>query len=176
MVTPPVPVLAHRGFVVSMLLRPKGEQELRLNETRLRHLVEAVACGESSETLFAALRAEEELKKILLQQLADVQEREKVVSLDTKRLAHDLRARLGDIKALLSRHTLQARQILKTLLEEPLVCEPFQEGGQSGYRFSGIANYGRFLPTGTFTNHGGGGHPQPDLFVPSVRVPLRTTG
>jgi DNA invertase Pin-like site-specific DNA recombinase len=62
------------------------ERELSLIETRLRHLVEAVAQGQGTDSLFATLHAEEDRKKALLHQLGELNNREKVIHLDAKRL------------------------------------------------------------------------------------------
>ena len=95
------------------------ERELALVETRLRHLVEAVARGEGSDALFAGLRVEEGRKKVLLDELGTVQELGQVVSMEPRRVAFDLRSRLGDVKGLLTRHIAQARQMLGKLIEAP---------------------------------------------------------
>ena len=68
----------------------------------------------------------------------------KVVSLDAKRLAKDLRSRLGDLPALFARHVPQARQMLRKLLDGHIVCEPITEGGKAGYRFTVTGTFDRY--------------------------------
>jgi hypothetical protein len=51
--------------------------------------VEAIANGQGSHSVFTSLHAEEERKKTLLHQLADLNDREKVVFLDAKRLLRE---------------------------------------------------------------------------------------
>lgn len=100
-----------------------------------------------------------------------------VVSLDMKRLATDLRSRLGDIPALLSRHVPQARQMLKKLLDGHILCEPIVDNGKAGYRFTATGTFDRLLTGVKIVNgsaiYSGGGHPLPALFCPTIRVPLR---
>lgn len=133
------------------------ERELSLIETRLHHLVEAVARGQATDALFANLRAEEDRKKAILRELDQMDSLMSIASLDAKRIAKNLESRLGDVKGLLSRHVPKTRQILRKLLDGPLVCEPFQEGGSRGYRFRGRGTYARLLSVRQATNDGGGG-------------------
>ena len=51
-----------------------------------------------------------------------------------------------DAKSLLRRHTTQARQILRRLLEKPLICEVIEEGGKKGYRVTGQGSYLHLIP------------------------------
>ena len=69
-----------------------------------------------------------------------------VASLNARRLRKELAGRLANVKGLLSRHVPQARQILRKLVVGRLECEPFEEGGQRGYRIVGQGTYERFLP------------------------------
>ena len=61
-------------------------------------------------------------------------------------MRRQLGAQFADAKAFLGRHISQARQILKKLIEKPLVCEAFEEGGQRGYRITGQGSYLKLLP------------------------------
>jgi hypothetical protein len=49
------------------------------------------------------------------------------------------------------------------------------EGGEAGYRFTATRTFDRLLTGFKVVHESGGGHPLPDLFCPTVRVPLRTT-
>jgi len=62
-----------------------------------------------------------------------------------------LKARLADTKALLSRHTLEARQMLRKLLVEGLEFTPVEVNGRKGYRFTGAGSYGPLLDGETFS-------------------------
>lgn len=66
--------------------------------------------------------------------------------LDQARMKRDLRGRLADAKTLLKRHIPQARQVLRKLIEKPLICEMVEENGGRGYRITGQGTYLRLLP------------------------------
>ncbi len=134
-------------------------RELSLIESRLTHLVEAIATGDKSEALFATLRSEEARKKVLQTQLTELDDLSMIVSLDAKRVARDLRERVSDVRGLLGRHVTQARQMLRKVLDGKIVCEPFEENGVRGYRYRATGSYGRLFASGLAgVNQGGGGH------------------
>ena len=81
----------------------------------------------------------------MAQELSRLDSLAQVVSLDAKRLAKDLRSRLGDIPALFSRHVSLARQMLRKLLDGHILCEPIMEGGRAGYRFTATGTFDRLL-------------------------------
>ena len=64
-------------------------------------------------------------------------------TLDTEALERDVTTRAADARALLGRHVTQARQMLRSLLEGRLACEPFDDGTGRGYTFAAIGT-----PTG----------------------------
>ncbi len=121
------------------------ERELSLIEAKEKHLVAAVSRGEAVEPLLAALKAEGERKKVLVQDLAGMDEVAKVVSLDAKRLQRDLNAQATDVRGLLSKHVPQARQMLRKLLVGRLDVTPIERNGQKGYLFEGKGSYGKLL-------------------------------
>jgi hypothetical protein len=126
------------------------ERELSLGEQRQRHLIEAVKRGEPVESLVAALKVEEDRKKVLEGELASLIEMEKVASLDTQRIKKDLMVRAADVRGLLGRRGPQTRQLLRKLVVDRLGCEPFEEGDRRGYRVSGTGTYARLLPGGEY--------------------------
>ena len=85
------------------------------------------------------------------------EEHERAGDMDAKRLAKDLRSRLGDIPALFARHVPQARQMLRKLLDGHIVCEPIMEGGRAGYRFTATGTFDRLLTGFKVVNESGGG-------------------
>ncbi|HEX3203773.1 MAG TPA: hypothetical protein VHQ67_03405 [Nitrospiraceae bacterium] len=129
-------------------------RELSLVETRLRHLVEAIARGQGSDSLFASLREEEARKKVVVGQLADLNNLGNVTSLDAKALVRNLRRRLRDMKALLARHVPETRQMVRQLIEGKLICRPILEGSRLGFQFASTGTYGDLLQC---TNESGGG-------------------
>ena len=135
----------------------KLQRELSLIETRLHHLVEAIANGQGSQSVFSSLHDEEARKKTLLQELADLNNKENAISLDVKRLWRQLQERIGNLKGLLGRHTPQARAILRKLIEGHIICQPYLDDGKVGYRFSATGTYGPLLADSLRTNDSGGG-------------------
>ena len=105
----------------------------------------AVSRGDAVEPLLAALKAEGERKKVLVQDLAGMDEVAKVVSLDAKRLQRDLNAQATNVRGLLAKHVPQARQMLRKLLVGRLDVTPIERNGQKGYRFEGTGTYGKLL-------------------------------
>ena len=133
------------------------ERELSLIQTRLHHLVETIANGKSTDSVIASLHQEEARKKVVAQELSRLDSLAQVVSLDAKRLAKNLRSRLGDIPALFSRHVSLARQMLRKLLDGHILCEPIMEGGRAGYRFTATGTFDRLLTGFKVVNESGGG-------------------
>ena len=131
--------------------------ELSLIETRLHHLVELVATGRCTEAVITALDEEETSKKSLVQELARLDELAQAMSLDEKRLTKQLLDRLGDLPALFGRHIPLARNMLHTLLEGRILCEPIEEDGKPGYRFTATGTFDRLLAGVSVLNDGGGG-------------------
>jgi hypothetical protein len=65
---------------------------------------------------------------------------------DDRRLRDELRAHLGDLRALLRSDVARTRQILRKLLVGRLACAAFDQGGRRGYRFTGQGSYAELLP------------------------------
>jgi site-specific DNA recombinase len=122
------------------------ERELSLIEAHEDNLVDAIARGENMEPLLARLRLEECRKKELIAELDSLTKPANIVDLDKARLKRNLLDRVADAKSLLRRHTTQARQILRKLLEKPLMCEVIEEGGKKGFRVTGQGSYLYLIP------------------------------
>ena len=60
-------------------------------------------------------------------------------------LERDLQTRLTDWQGLLHRQPVQARQILRRLLEGKLIFTPRREAAEAFYEVTGQASYGRLL-------------------------------
>jgi hypothetical protein len=132
-------------------------RELSIMQTRVHHLVEAVANGRGTDDVFEGLRQEEARKKILVAELAQLDALTETISLDEKRIVQTLRTRLGDLPALFGRHVPLARQMLRNLLDGHIMCEPIVEGGKPGYRFAATGTFDRLLTGMRVGNDGGGG-------------------
>jgi hypothetical protein len=146
-----------------------------LVEARLRHLVEAVATGRSTDAIFDELGKEEAAKKSLAAQLDSLTQRASLTSLDGKRIERALVERVADVKGLLGQHVPQTRQMLRKLISGRIQCAPFNDARGRGYNLAATGTYARLLSEKMLVKDGGGGHPQPALFYPTIRVPLRAT-
>lgn len=146
------------------------ERELSLIQTRLHHLVELIANGRGTDSVINSLHQEEARKKLLVGELERLDNLARVVALDAKRLAKDLRSRLEDVPTLFVRHVPQARQMLRRLLDGHIVCEPIVEGGKPGYRFTATGTFDRLLTGMKVVNESGGGQGSrtPDPYVANV--------
>ncbi len=133
------------------------QRELSLIQTRIHHLVEAVASGRGTDDVFQALRQEEARKKVLVAELAQLEALTETISLDEKRIVQMVRARLGDLPALFGRHVPLARQMLRKLLDGHIMCEPILEDGRRGYRFTATGTFDRLLTGVSVGIDGGGG-------------------
>ena len=119
--------------------------------------MEVVATGKGTASILDALEGEEERKQTIVRELARFDAIAETVSLDEKRLTKQLLERLGNLPALFGRHVPIARQILRKLLDGHILCEPIEEGGKPGYRFTATGTFDRLLTGATLVNHGGGG-------------------
>ena len=133
------------------------ERELALVQTRIHHLVEAIANKGGSEEIFRPLHLEETRKKTLVAELAQLDAMADTISLDEKRIVQTVRARLRDLPALFGRHVPLARQMLRKLLDGHIHCEPIIEAGKPGYRFTATGTFDRLLTGVQVVNDGGGG-------------------
>jgi site-specific DNA recombinase len=135
--------------------RTQIERELSLIEAQEHRLVEAVKRGDPIDPLVAALRAEENRKRALTAELANLADAARIAALDVKRVQQSLRARVADVRGLLGRRIPQTRQLLRKLLIGRLECEGFVEPGGKGYRFRGEATYAGLLTGAAATSNGG---------------------
>jgi len=103
---------------------------------------------------------------------------------DAKRIEQQLTDRAGEITHLLGQHVPQTRQILRKLIPDEIVdgkrgpgrivCTRIDDERGKGYSFLAQGSYSRLLGSGlAVVTNGGGGHPLPALFCPTLRVPLR---
>ena len=134
-------------------------RELSLLETRLQHLVELIASGHGTPTVVQSLHREESRKESLVAEVAQLQALTTTLSLDERQITKRLRDALGHHPALLGRHVPLARQMLRTLLEGQILCEPIEEDHRPGYRFTATGTFGRLLTGTSVVNAGGGGDP-----------------
>lgn len=142
----------HRaGQVATLDRRAAVERELSLIEAKQVNLVDAIAAGDKSRMLLDRLKAEEIRREELIRELERMEVAGHIGSLDEARFKRELKVRLADMRGLLARHVASARQLLKTLLEQPLRFEKVEEGGRWRYRIFGTGSYLPLLqyPSGT---------------------------
>ena len=96
--------------------------------------------------LLAKLKEEETRKELLVVELESLMKCGHITELDEARLKRDLRQRVSDSKALLSRHKAQARQVLRKLLDQPLMFLQSSENGKAGYKVTGQGSLLKLLP------------------------------
>lgn len=121
------------------------ERELSLIETRLQHLVDAIARGLATDSVIANLHSEEGRKKTLLRELEQLVSLQEITVFDAKRIAKDLHGRISDATSLLGRYTPQARQVLRKLLTGRIQCSPVEKDGVKGLAFTATGNYVRLI-------------------------------
>jgi hypothetical protein len=93
------------------------------------------------DPLLAKLKAEEERREGLINELQQLEAADSIGSLDEARFKREIKARLADMRGLLARHVSSARQLLKTLLEQPLRLQSVEEGTRRAYRILGTGSY-----------------------------------
>ena len=118
-------------------------RELTLITGRERRLLDALVDGDATAgAIRSRLREELARRDALTAELASCTTAD---ALDTESLVQEVTSRAADARALLGRHVAQARQMLRSLLEGRLVCEPFDDGAGRGYTFAAIGTYRRFF-------------------------------
>jgi len=158
--------------------RTQIERELSAVDARLGRLMEALLSGGSMETVVAQIKAEEGRKRALSAELEKLASAEQVAALDASQIKRDLGERVEDVKALLGRHTPEARQMLRKLLDGKVVMEPVVEDARRGYRLSGRLNVGRLLQGEVFRalepTVATDGHNSPTVVAPTGFEPVFT--
>jgi hypothetical protein len=161
------------------------DRQLASVDKRLQHLVEAIATGKATEVVYEELRKQEAAKVRLVGRVSGLESLDSIDSLDGKRTEKALLERAADMRGLLGRHVTQTRQVLRNLLREDgrivngrrcpgrIICTPFDDARGRGYALTAQASYAGLLSEKVLVNDGGGGQARPDLFRPTIRVPLR---
>ncbi|MBU6482657.1 MAG: recombinase family protein [Nitrospirae bacterium] len=136
--------------------RVAAERTLSLIEARLRHLVEAIATGRSSDAVFTELHKEEAAKKACLAQLDSLNRLAALADTDGTRIERALAERVADLKSGLGRHIPQTRQLLRKLIPGRIVCTPFDDARGRGYLLSAVGTYAGLLGGKLTVKYGGG--------------------
>jgi hypothetical protein len=109
-------------------------------------LVDAIADGNKDPAIRERLKVEETRRQELIIELERLTSTDDLSDLNEARLKRDLKARLADTQALLSRHISTTRRLLKTLIDQPLRCEAVRDGMHQRYRLTGTGSYLPLLP------------------------------
>ena len=108
---------------------------MRRREQRLAEAISHGAPGEPApEALLSALRVEETRRKSLEAQLAALPESTAVVSVNRDYVTRELRTRADDVRGVLHRQGLQARETLQNLLVDRVDCTPVLVAGRARLR------------------------------------------
>jgi Recombinase zinc beta ribbon domain len=136
--------------------RSAFQEELRTVRTQEARLVDAVKHGHELDALVASLRAVQDRRRMLEQNLATLDTDTVPGAADRERLRTALTSRAADVRGVLLRHEPEARAVLQALLADRLKFAPFNEGPTRGYQFAGTGTYGGLLLGDTCpTSHGG---------------------
>src|SRR5437660_3054760 len=90
-------------------------------------------------------RPRETRMRLLQRQVDTLANCERAAVLDRGRLGQVLRASAADVKAVLSRHSQEARKALQLFLRDRLCFTPMERDGRRGYRFQGEGTYNGLL-------------------------------
>jgi hypothetical protein len=117
--------------------RAELDQELSRISGELGRLTQSIVAGGDLRSLTEAMKDCERRRAQLERELHGLDELAQVRRVDVGDLTRELRDILGDWRALLAKHTPQARQILRKLLDGRLTFRPCKEHGTSYYEFTG---------------------------------------
>ena len=113
-------------------------------DTEIARYVEAIGQGGDVPELLAALKTRRARRTDLVGKIATL---ERLGSQVVDGHLHDeIRRRVENWRELMTRHTTQARQLLRKMLRtKPIVFEATIENGKVGYRFKGEASVSELL-------------------------------
>ena len=96
-------------------------------EQEIDHLTQAVAVGGELQGLVAALQEREQRRQTLHVELAGLSQVQRVGALDRGLLAAEIRRRVEEWRTLLTRQTSHARQLLRKVVDGPMLFTPTPE-------------------------------------------------
>ena len=118
------------------------QAELAVLEQELARLAAGVAQGGDLKVLLEGIRAREQRRRALQEELAGLEGLRPVSARDLQDIQRDVEGRLTDWRGLLRRQVVQSRQILRKLLVGRIV---FRQREDAVYEFSGQVSLGRLL-------------------------------
>jgi hypothetical protein len=119
-----------------------AEKELPRVEAEIRRLSNGIAIGGQLSGLLEALRDREQRKRELEEVLAKSQVLRSPTRLDHKEIRRRVERALADWKGLLDTHVTNGRNILRRLLDGPIICTPTVGKKSRGYEFRAQVNLG----------------------------------
>lgn len=87
-------------------------------------MTEALATGTSSSAVIQGIAEREERQRKAKARMEALLAAPKAVEFEVHRLRKEARERLSDLQALMAGNVAEAREVLETLLDEPIVCAP----------------------------------------------------
>jgi site-specific DNA recombinase len=132
------------------------ERQLSVIETRLQHLVEAIATGRATDSVFTELQNHEAAKAGLVARIRGIDHLTDLSAMDGTRLTRTLADRVADVRGLLGRHIPHTRQLLRKLIPGRIVCAPFADGRGRGYALSAVGTYAGLLGGKLMVKQSGG--------------------
>ena len=126
--------------------RRRGRLEASLGEVEqeITRLSDAIASGGQLAGLLAAVKAREDRRDALRAELQGVRRVEQSGHVDKSVLATLIRQRVDEWRSLLTRQTAHARQLLRKLVDGPMIFTP-QPGESSTWEFTATARIDRLL-------------------------------
>ena len=121
-------------------------------DRELSHLTEALAAGGDVPSVVAAIQERDKRRGSLLAQLTALERVAHLPTLDLTRLERDLTTRLTEWRGLLSRHTAQARQLLRKLLVGRLTFVPENRADGRYVQITGTGTIGPIAAALGFPN------------------------
>ena len=119
--------------------------QIEATDQQAANLANAIAMGGDVPALASRLKIVEERRQELVRQRETLVEGPMAPRVDWRVLERRASRLLADWRALLGRHTEEARTVLRELLDGPIRFTPIIEDGRRGYRFEGAIAVGQIL-------------------------------
>lgn len=114
-------------------------------EGEIRNLTDAIASGVGLSSVVTALRKREDERATIRRRIEAVEQGQTLAASAPSRLRDELAGRLADWRGVLLRNPVIARQVLKKLLDGPLLFTPKTDGSERWFEFEGRASVAKML-------------------------------
>ena len=112
-------------------------EKIEAVDRQAANLADAIAIGGDVPALVARLQKVEQRRVELLRKRSVRGRAEEILQIDWRAAERQARRLLAEWRGLLGRHTVEARQVLRELLDGPLRFTPILEETRRGYQFEG---------------------------------------